>query len=1153
VNSGWKYWVLGIALALWLGLAWGSGGWLNLRGNDLWLLRGTLTFIGLCGFITAVWWFRMVDRDRASQMLEEEAAGRDEIDVVLRKAQVQLRAMHPGAAVPSDLPAILLLGETGSAKTSIVLNCGLGLHGLVGPTGQSQDPTPTRALNLWFLPPFMVAEAGGPLLHEPPRWAHMVKRVFRGGSHGLGKDVAPPRLALVCIDCEKVFTGSGEALGTSIAETRARLRETSQLLGINLPVYVLLTRADRLHFFQEFVAPFSDGEVAHAFGAALPVAAYTGDSYNEQETAAVASAFDELVQSAAAWRLTILTRNLDAAQALPIYEFSRELKKLRATLVPMLVDVCRPGASRTTPFLRGFYFTGIRPLLVSVPRPAAVEVEPEPAAAGNLSATRMFDIKAAKAAAAKLMGATETVETQRLPQWVFLRELFSEVLWKDSTALTTSTFSTRIGNRRKFMLGASMGLLLIITTGIAVSSIRNKQLEYEVTAAAQDLLGGRPSGPQTSSANALNKLEALRQSVETLTNYECRGAPLSMRWGLYVGNSLLPNARNIYFRHFREMLLEPAQSSLAQTLLSLPLSPGPSDRYDPAFDLLKAYLLTTAAPEKSDPEFLSPILLRALTSGRDVDAPSRRTAQRQFDFYAAELRAGNPFPSLHSDGLAVARARHFLMQFSGNGPAYRMILSEADRNNPPLNFNHKFPGAADVISNPSEVSGAFTKAGWAFVQSALEYPARYFDAEAWVLGKEISATGGAAKRIDTMRTSYKREYVEQWRSFLRDASVVHPLSLGAAAQELQRMTADASPLLTLFCVAAQNTAVDDADIIKAFQAVQSVTSPDCQEHGASASSATYLKSLSDLQACVERADSAPSAQKDSAKAQCLSDVARAEQSLKEIAKGLQPDPAGHADQTVKDLLRAPLDAVASLVRPGPVSAAALCAQMAPLESRFPFNAQASPEVSLTELTAVYAPSNGALSQFYSSVLADLLLPKGAGFVSNPTPRQKASLPFLSFFNRSMAVQHTFFGAGGSPQFHYALRPAPTENVSSLNLTIDGKSLAFEGSTAPFTSLTWPAASGQGVRLTVKIPGGAELGFPSYEGLWAVFRFFADATVVQHNGNIYTLQWVLGGERPVTAPNGKPVTVQIELDTQGAMPIFEKGFMSGLHCVPVVTQ
>ena len=83
------------------------------------------------------------------------------------------------------------------------------------------------------------------------------------------------------------------------------------------------------------------------------------------------------------------------------------------------------------------------------------------------------------------------------------------------------------------------------------------------------------------------KLEALRQSVETLSDYQRKGPPFSMRWGLYVGNALLPEARRIYFEHFQEILLEPTQAALLKTLSALPASPGRNDRYDPAFDALK--------------------------------------------------------------------------------------------------------------------------------------------------------------------------------------------------------------------------------------------------------------------------------------------------------------------------------------------------------------------------------------------------------------------------------------------------------------------------------------------------------------------------------------------------------------------------------------
>ena len=529
------------------------------------------------------------------------------------------------------------------------------------------------------------------------------------------------------------------------------------------------------------------------------------------------------------------------------------------------------------------------------------------------------------------------------------------------------------------------------------------------------------------------------------------------------------------------MLFDPAQAALLQTLSSLPASPGPNERYDPAFDALKAYLLTTSDSAKSDRAFLSPILLRAWAAGRDINPARLQLVQRQFDFYAGELKTGNPFSS-DNDAQVVARARHYLAQFSGDERAYRLLLAEAEKANPPINFNRKFPGAAEVVADQTEVSGAFTKAGWTFMQSALENPAQYLSAESWVLGQENPSPADLAKRADDLRRTYQREYIERWRSFLRDANVNQPVSLGSASQELQKLAGDQSPLLALFCVAAQNTAIDQPDVAKAFQAVQSVSPQDCQEQSVSPPTAAYVKSLSDLQACVDRADNSPSDQKDSAKAQCMSDVTQAEQAVKEIAKGFQSDPDAHSDQTVKNLLLAPISTVATLLRPGPVSAAGLCAQMSTLESQFPFQPQASKEVSLQELATVFAPTKGALSQFYASALKNLLLTQGTGFAPNPASRQKVSLPFLSFFNRAIAVQRALYPAAGGPlQFRYALRPLPTENVSSLALSIDGKSLSFSGGAATFTPLSWPGASGQGVRMTVKIPGGAELGFPSYDG------------------------------------------------------------------------
>ncbi|MFZ0963554.1 MAG: ImcF-related family protein, partial [Terriglobia bacterium] len=789
----------------------------------------------------------------------------------------------------------------------------------------------------------------------------------------------------------------------------------------------------------------------------------------------------------------------------------------------------------------------IRPLVVTAPREAPAHEEP--ATLADLNATHMFDIKKA-AAAAQQPGGPEAVEIRKISQWVFLPQLFKEVLFQDATALTTSRLSTKIGLRKRFALAAAMGILLALMVGFTVSSIRNKRLENQVMAAAQDISEVHPIARQLPSLDELNKLDALRQSVVTLETYQREGAPFSMRWGLYVGNSLLPDARNIYFQHFQEMLFSPAQTALLQTLSSLPAVPGPNDQYDPAFEALKAYLMTTSDSGKGDGAFLSPMLLHAWAAGRDVDSERKRVAQSQFDYYVRELKAGNPLP-LENDAKAVTRARNYLAQLSGADRVYRSILAAAEKANPPIDFNRQFPGATEAVADPTEVSGAFTKGGWTFVQGALENPEQYFGAESWVLGQENAAPADLAKRADDLRRTYQREYVTRWRSFLRDAAVNHPVSLGNASQELQKLSGDQSALLALFCVAAQNTAINQPDVTTAFQAVQSVEPQDCLNQPGGPATAAYLKGLSDLQACVDRADNSPAEQKDSAKAQCTGDVARAEQAVNKMAEGFQSDPDAHIDQTVKNLLLVPINTTAALLRPGPVSAAALCEQMSSLESQYPFRPQTSQEVSLPGLARVFAPTKGALSQFYATALKNLLLTQGTVYAPNPASRQGVNPPFLSFFNRAMEMQRALYpAAGDQPQFRYALRPRSTESVSSFNLSIDGQSL---GDPAQFSPLIWPGTTAQGVRLTVKIPGGAELGFPSYDGLWGVFRFLEDATVLQHNGNIYTLQWVLGGDRPVTAPNGKPVAIQFDLDTYGAMPIWEKGTLSNLRCVPVVAR
>ena len=645
--------------------------------------------------------------------------------------------------------------------------------------------------------------------------------------------------------------------------------------------------------------------------------------------------------------------------------------------------------------------------------------------------------------------AEETGESRRVAQWTFLPHFFNDVLLKDTSALAASASSTKTSLWRRVLLASAVGLLLILIIGFIVSFVENKNLESQVLNAAEGISNVQLTAQQLPSLDALNRLETLRQSVETLARYEQQGPPFGMRWGLYTGSSLYPDVRKIYFQHFRKLLFGQTQAALLQTLSALPVTPGPNDQYGPAYDTLKAYLITTSNHDKSTRLFLSPVLLKAWEAGRDIDPERVQLAQKQFDFYSDQLKDANPYSS-ENDTLAVTRARNYLSQFEGSERVYRFMLAEASKAEPSINFNRKFPGSAEVVNEGKEVEGAFTKPGWAFMQDAFKNLPKYFSGEEWVLGPGSAQNVDTAKLAQDLQARYQQDYIAQWRAFLKSANVVRYNGITDASQKLAKTSSNQSPLLALFCTAAQNTAIDQPDIAKAFQPVQVVVSPNCQDQYIGPPNAPYVTGLSGIQACLDQVNNSPADQKEAAKQQCMNAASTAQQAARQIGQGFKIDQDAHVDATVQNLLLAPIAWVSAVLRPGPVSGAGLCAQMNPLLAKFPFNPKATVDASPQELAAVFDPAGGALSQFYNSSLKNLLLPEGVGYVPNPSGNQQVNPAFLSFFNRAMSLQRALYtGAPGQIQFKYALRPHPTESVGSLTMNIDGQTMTYGGGNAPF--------------------------------------------------------------------------------------------------------
>ncbi len=1132
---------------------------LNLKGTSFWYLFGGLVLIGLVAASAYIW---MEMRRAAAEKAEAEPAAEtpasDALAQILREAEDRLSSstLAKGAKF-SGLPVIFLVGPEGSTKTTILTRSGLDPELLAGHVFQDNNVVPTRVLNVWFAQQSVFVEPSAAVLADSSQWLRVIRKMRPGRlSSAVRKGDSSPRAAVACFDCDSFLKpGASEAASAAARDLHARLGDISKTLGIELPVYVLFTKADHLSFFHDYFHTLTSDEATQVLGATLPVAASGKGVYSEEQSVRVTGAFDQLYFSLCEHRMEFLERENDGERLPGTYEFPRELRKVRTTLVQFLVDLCRPSQLSTAPFLRGFYFCGVRPIFVREAAPARVAAR-RPASEPEKGATGIFRAGAEQVARAQAQTPAEISAVRKVPEWVFLKRLFAQVILADDAAIAASAVSSKTNLTRRVLLASACAICLLLSIAFTVSFINNRGLESEAqsAAAAVSSAAGSPSATAAvPSLEDLNQLEALRQSFQTIARYNREGAPLRYRWGLYIGDELYPKVRRVYFRRFAQLLFSNTQLALLNELRALPLTPAPIDPYDRPYDSLKSYLITTSNPDKSTVLYLSPVLFSRWPAANGIDAARAALAQKQFDFYADELKYSNPYSS-ENDAAAIDRARKYLGQFAGAKRVYQFMLAEANKKAPSLNFNQMFPGSAQTVIDNQEIPGAFTKTGWPMMQDAIKHADRYFSGEQWVLGNQATDIGDRANLDQSLRKFYNDDYIDRWREYLKKASVVGYASIPDAAKKLSITSGPQSPLLAMFCLASQNTATDP-EIAKAFKPAHLVVPPTCVDQYIAPSNQEYMKALLALRVTLDQIAGATPDPNDPNVAQAVSNATAAKIVTGQMAQGFGVDPL---TGVVQKLIEDPIARVEPLVKG--LGAAALdkggkelCGELRPLLSKYPFNPQSSNEATMAEVNGIFKPGEGALWKFYDANLQRLLTKQGLHYVAASGGGTTLTPSFVDFFNRAAAFSGALYSGSGDPRLTYSLRPVTSEGIQSVGLQIDGTALSYSEGSAAAKQFSWPGAQ-PGVRATARFGGGADITWATYQGLWSVFRFFGRAEKAPGAGATSRLEWVIRvGDQPAQLPNGKPLTVRFDLDMGNSPPVFQKGYLSSIGCVANVAR
>jgi type VI secretion system protein ImpL len=1137
-------------------LAFGLAALLHLQGTAAIIF---IVLILLAGITAAV--VILVLHFRAKKAREQEgdpAAGGEtsELDVLLNDANRKLRESQQGAKSLDAIPLIYILGETGTAKTTTVMQSGLDPELVAGVAPHEGVSVPTPVLNLWFTKLAAILELGATVRQSNALLTRLVERTRAKAYRSAFGTGAAARAAIVCVSIEQLLVAdAGTSLMTSARSTGAQLREISRLLGTPLPVYVIVTKLDRVPHFEEYVRNLSNVEVRQILGSPLPKSEASAGVYADQAARTLATVLDGLGYKLGEFRVEMLDRETEPRNISGVYEFPREFGKLRKSLNQYLVELCKPSQLSANPYLRGFYFTGIRAQVVE--RLANAPAAPSERVPQDAGATQYLNISLGRAQAPGSVTPQPTMVSARVPQWTFLPRLLPEIILGDKSALSATQQTAPARLFRRILFATFALLFAVYTVLLVVSFFKNLAIEHRIENAAKALPVTAATSIQLPSLSDLQNLDQLRQVIVQLDGYNNRGeGHLSYRWGLYQGEKLEEEAKRVYFDRFRPMVLNPAQANIVKYLHDLPDAPAQGadfSLYNAAYNPLKGYLMTAGNHDKAVPSFLTPVLLQYWWGQRQQEPIQSQLAQQQMDFYANELVSQDPY-AIKADSVVVPHAQGYLHNFGDKARIYQAMLNDADKTTPAgIDFNKLYPGSAALVVDGHVVRGAFSKAGFVFMQDAIQHPERYVSGERWVLGDQPGQSQGAAYSSADMNSQYSSDFIKEWHQFLAEAHVMSCGGLREASGRLNTLSGPSSPLLQLFYTISHNTAVSDAHIKTIFQPAQVLVDPNAPDKLIGGGNGPYTSALLKLSSAIDQvatqvAQNPASASDPSAFAPINSAVTDAKLAANTTAQAFNPDdPQLKVGSTLLHLMEDPIDC-ASKLPPSPGAAingagAKLCGAMNPVLAKFPFNPNAATMATLPEVNQIFAPDTGAVATLMNTTFKPFFVMQNGQFVPAPNAPQTPNPRFAQFLSHAAQATSKLYPAGAqNPTFSFTPRFLPSKGITTASLQVDGQKIP-NGS-----SYTWNGATAHEATVVYDQSQGGE-----FQGTWALFQLAKAGQPTKSPGGVrldFPIVTTFAGQK--VDPNAPAKVVSFELTGPGA-ELFLPGYFTGLSCVSTVVK
>ncbi|WP_454688486.1 type VI secretion system membrane subunit TssM [Achromobacter aloeverae] len=1018
-----------------------------------------------------------------------------------------------------QLPWYVFIGAPGSGKTTALVNSGLNFpladrFGKVALRGVGG----TRNCDWWFTDDAVLLDtAGRYTTHESDptgdeeEWSGFLGLLskFRGRQ--------PINGAMLTVSVADLLSASDTERVQHAAVLRRRLQELREQLGIQFPIYVLVTKADLLSGFEEYFGAFSRDDLAQVWGFTLPYAQSQQADFDLYE--AFHAEYRLLQRRLDDALPEVLAAEQDPGRRALAYMLPQQFAGLQPVLGHFLSDVFAASRFEARLMPRGVYFTS-----------GTQGGETFDQVTGKLR--RYLRIEGA--------GGHSSAPAEGQGRSFFLKNLLQEVIFKEAGLAGRNMRWERRYRRLHWAgylgLGAVLAGLLI---GWGISYRNNAAYLDEIARRVPvvDKLGSDMKITQSGDVLGLMPFLDALWYLPKGADFDVDDPPLSYRFGLYQGRKMTAAAQAIY----RDTLDQALLQQVARRIETALRNAAPDD-LEFTYEALRAYLMLYDA-RHYDAEFMHAWLL----SDMQKTLPEGYT-RKQYQQLSLHLRnlvrehvLASPFPQ---DMELVRRMRERLASYTLPQRAYsrlRRMLGNTGELPDITAVTLGGPQATSVFVRKSGkpltdgIPGLYSYRGyWDVFSKRVPGVAELLRADdAWVLDTPppgVMDQAAQDRLVADIKRLYLNDYVARWDAYLNDLQLAPSKSLLQSIQTARTLSAPESPMVMLVQnvarqttllrdaksserslvdqardrvsstrealeqmfgpVGLDNTAREDANgdkleriVDQHFEPYRRLAASDGNAPPAISATTGLINELYTYLTATDAAlRSASPAPNSDVVTKLRAEAGRMPGPLRDLLNGLSMNASGEVSGVVRERLGDNLAATIGV----------FCRQS--ISGRYPFAPASSRDVAPNDMARLFAP-NGMMDDFFQKNLASQIDVSGQRWRFKPDieGRPGESSAFLDSFQRAGVIRDVYFAAGSAaPQYRVSIRPVEMDgSITQFLMDVDGQAIQYAHGPQVATSVTWPGPRG-GSQVRIELtPQSGPAGLVT-SGPWALNRMLDKA-------------------------------------------------------------